>query len=110
MFQSKSMVAILGVIKPWTCSYTVYTTFFDTRSCAILTYSVNWLSGLNRASKINVGFGFQNEARLQLCFTVFENLCKTKSIFYTVQMTPQCFGITTTYRLSVRRLQSLDLD
>jgi len=24
------MVAILGVIKPWTCSYTVYTTFFDT--------------------------------------------------------------------------------
>jgi len=48
------VIAILGVIKPCTCSYTRTLRFLIP---CILTHSVNLSFGLNRASKMNVGLG-----------------------------------------------------
>ena len=70
-----NVIALLGVIKSCTCSYTRTLRFLIPRSCAYLG-SVNLSSGLNcRAicwaklgfkSKCRAGFGLQTEAHLQL--------------------------------------------
>jgi len=62
------VIAILGVIKTCTCSYTrsLHYVFWYPTVARILTHSVNLACGLNRASKINVrmgsGLGFRFRA------------------------------------------------
>jgi len=64
------LVAILGVIKPCTCSYSCTFRFSIPCSCAYLDLLGKFgfpKSGFKNKCRPRVGFGLQNKARLQLC-------------------------------------------
>jgi len=65
------VIAILGVIKSCTCSYTRTLRFLIHRSCPCLDslgkFDFRAKSGFKHKCRARAGFGLQNEAYLQLC-------------------------------------------
>jgi len=69
------MIAILDVIQPCSCSYTVHYALWSTAVGHILTHSAKLAFGPQKNTRLGSGssmwswarFGLYNEARLELC-------------------------------------------
>jgi len=71
------VIAILGVIKPCTCRYTRPLRFWYPADARILTHSVNSLSGLNWASKTNVGLAPGSDFKMRPVYNSEPRLTNT---------------------------------